>query len=332
MRKSIAIFLAFLLLLAILIYIRWPVSRGNLEELAQIDIRSVDQLPRETLSADHQAVRHAGQSAPDVDGPKLRQLARSGDPFPNELSMSYYWEIVTSDIREVPPEPKRIGDAIADGDEAYRLYVYYRWCGTALRTAGLADTQLKRAADQTLSASAQELEHLGELAEFVFDRYEMCAPIPPEVDCHQEAFLWLSQAVRMGHEIAQTTYYGSALETLMYRRPYNNSVYPVLAHPELIDEFKVTGRFALSEALNHGHPEAYLAMSSAVLDGVVFPRDPVMAFAYLRAAELESPADYHFYFGDGIERQKQSIAQYLNDQELVTAEKLAQGLRRSDGG
>lgn len=332
MRRFVQLFLATLLLVAILVYTQWPAPKNDIGETPEVIsiISGVsDEHTGDSAPGKPPAVSQAEPSRPDIDAPELTQLAQSDDPFPHDLSMGFYWELVTSELRETPPEPKRFGDPVADGDEAYRLYVYYRWCANTLRTAELADKHLKHIVDRTVNAAAKDLKDWREVADFMFDNYEMCAPVPHDVDCQLEAFLWLSQAVRMGHEIAQTTYYHSALETMMYRRPYANSAYLVLAHPELIDEFKVTARFALSQAMEKGHPEAFMAMSQALLDGVVFPRGPVMAFAHLRAAELRAPPDYLLLFADGIERQKQTIAQHLDADQLLAAEAAAQELRRS---
>ena len=235
--------------------------------------------------------------------------------------MSLYWDVAAAEVSEAPPEPKHAGDSVDGGDEAYRLHVYYRLCTTAPRTPEQADRHLSRALDRTVDASAGQLEDWDELAEWALDRYTMCAPIPPDVDRQREAFLWLSAAVRLGHEVAQVQYYSAALEILLYRRPFASSTYLVLHHPELIDEFKVTARFALEEAIKNRHPEAYLAMAQAVLDGVIRPRDPAASLAWIRAAELGGPHD--FLMDDMVARRKEAVAQHLDREQLLAAEKEA---------
>jgi hypothetical protein len=87
---------------------------------------------------------------------------------------------------------------------------------------------------------------------------------------------------------------------------------------------------ALNGALDKGHPEAYLAMSRALFEGILYSRDPVMAFAYARAAELEAMSNHIIL--RGLDDQKSAVSQYLDNGQLAEAEGLVQQLRRGPGG
>ena len=80
-------------------------------------------------------------------------------------------------------------------------------------------------------------------------------------------------------------------------------------------------RLGLARALKRGHPEAYLARSQAVLEGLIYKKDPVLAYAYARVAEQEA-AKNHLLLKD-LARWKQQAARYLDLQQIAEAEQLA---------
>jgi hypothetical protein len=207
---------------------------------------------------------------------------------------------------------------------AYRLYMYFGMCTMAPRTAQQAEHSLAEIAERAERASPGRLARLERRAEWTADMYELCRAIPPDMDCRVEAVLWMTEAVRLGHEIAQVQFYEKALGFLMRPDPWFGGPPLVLERPELIGEFRMTARDALTGALKKGHPEAYLAMSEAVLDGAVFARDPVMALAYARAAELEAMRS-HIILRD-LAEQKQLASQFLDPEQIAEAEEFARNL------
>ena len=95
--------------------------------------------------------------------------------------------------------------------------------------------------------------------------------------------------------------------------------------PGLVDDFKITARRGLARALEKGHPEAYLAKSRALLEGLIFDKDPVLAYAYARLAEQEA-AKNQLLIQD-LDRWKQQAARYLDQGQIAEAEQLALELK-----
>jgi hypothetical protein len=245
-------------------------------------------------------------------------------PFPHNVRMDDYKASLWADIQVDPPEIEVPGDPTLDAEMAYRLYMYYGMCSMAPRTARQADHSLAQIAERAERSSRRRLGALERRAEWTADMYELCRSIPPDVDCREEAVLWMTEAVRLGHEIAQVQFYDKALGFLMRPDPWFGGPPLVLERPELIGEFRMTASQALTGAVKKGHPEAYLAMSEAVLDGVVFPKDPVTSLAYALAAEMEAMRS-HIILRD-LSEQKQLASQFLDPDQIAEAEQLARNL------
>jgi hypothetical protein len=139
----------------------------------------------------------------------------------------------------------------------------------------------------------------------------------------------MTEAVRLGHEIAQVQYYEKIMGFLLRSDPYLGGPPLVMQSPELIWEFRATASRALEGALENGHPEAWLAMSRAVSDGVVFPKDPILALAYARVAELEAMKN-RILLHD-LQEQKLAAGQFLDQAQRAEAEELAHRLRSGQG-
>jgi len=258
---------------------------------------------------------------------ELRQLGSSQAPFPHNERMGDYKASLWADIEANPPALVRPGDPTVDAEMAYRLYMYYGVCSNVPRTAQQIDRRLQEMADRAETARRRRLESLGYQADQLADMYELCQAIPPEVDCRLQAMDWMTEAVRLGHEVARVQFYEKAMGFMMRPDPWFGGPPLFLERTELIPQFKATASQALSGALENGHPEAYLAMSEAVLDGVVFARDPVMAMAYARAAELEAMENHVIL--RNLDKQKQLIGQFLDAEQMADADEMAQRLRES---
>ncbi len=260
---------------------------------------------------------------------ELRALRASQETFPHNVDMEDYKAALWSEIQAAPPVLLTPGDPALDAETAYRLYMYYGMCSMAPRTRSHIDRQLEQIAERALTARHGRLEGLETYADQMVDSYELCLAIPPDVDCRMEAVLWMSEAVRLGHEIAQVQFYEKAMGFLLRRDPYFDAPPLILRHPGLIGEFKATASLALSRALEKGHPEAWLAMSRAVFDGVVFPEDAVLALAYARVAATEAMENRIIL--RRLQEQTDAIIQRLDSAQVQEAEELASRLQAAGG-
>lgn len=255
----------------------------------------------------------------------VRERINAREPLPHDVALDQYKATIWEEMKSNPPELLHPGDPDVDAEMAYQIYMYYGNCSMAPRTAANLDFRLGQITGRSENADERYLERMERAAEQTFNFYELCLAIPPEVDARLEAVLWMSEAVRLGHEIAEIQYYDKAMGFLLRRDRWSNSPPIVMLHSGLLQEFKSTARFALNRALEKGHPEAYLAMSQAQLDGVIFPKDAVLALAYARVAELEAMENK--FINARIARQKSQISEQLNAEQLAEADELAHRLR-----
>jgi TPR repeat protein len=256
----------------------------------------------------------------------MRERVVAQETFPHDMVMSEYKSMLWEEIQNNPPKVERPGDPDVDADLAYMLYMFYGNCSMAPRTEVQVDHYLKRLADQAQRTRSRQLDSLERRADQVIDFYELCLAIPPEVDCRMEAFVWMAEAVRLGHEIAQVQYYEKIKGFLMRSDRYTDDPPLAMKRPGLVEQFKDTARMALNLAMEKGHPEAYLAMSQAVYEGLIYPKDPVLALAYARVAEMKGSQNRIIL--RGLERRKHSISQFLDPDQVADAEELALELWR----
>jgi hypothetical protein len=125
----------------------------------------------------------------------------------------------------------------------------------------------------------------------------------------------------LGHEIAEAQFYQKAMGFILRPDPNSNSPPLAMLHPGLVADFKSTARLGLARALEKGHPEAYVAKSQAVLEGMIYPKDPVLAYAYAHLAELEA-AKNHIIVKD-IGLWKEQAARYLSQEQIAEAGQMA---------
>ena len=278
--------------------------------------------PEEAASLDRRA-EQLGESRRS----ELRELDTVQAPFPHNVRMDDYKASLWSEIQANPPAFETLGDPALDAETAYRMYMYYGMCSVAPRTARQVDQELAEIAERAERTNRRHLGNLERRAEWTADMYELCQAIPAEVDCRMEAILWMTEAVRLGHEIAQVQFYDKVQGFLMRADPWFGGPPLVLERPQLVSEFRMTASQALGRALERGHPEAYLAMSEAVLDGVVFSRDPVAALAYALAAERQAMRSQILL--PELPERKQLASQYLDPEQLAEAEQMARDLLNS---
>ena len=325
--------------LALAAYVLWPSPQPGSAPVAE------DSEPQPAVVAD--ATPGAGTVAPEANAPdearelsqrarelgetrqwELRQLAVTRAPFPHDTRMDDYKAALWTEIQANPPRLETPGDPAVDAEMAYRLYMYYGMCTMAPRTVQHVDQSLERIVDRAERRGDRYLQALEHRADQTMDMYELCLPIPLDVDPRAEAVVWMTEAVRLGHEIAQVQYYDKIMGFLLRGDRWLGGPPLVMQNPDLVWEFRSTARRALERAVENGHPEAWLAMSEAVSDGVVFEKDPVLALAYARVAELEA-MENRIILND-LEERKFAAGQFLDEVQRADAEELAHRLRSGE--
>jgi len=241
--------------------------------------------------------------------------------LPHGVVMQNYKNSLWKEIQADPPAFSWPGDPALDADMAYRLYMYYGNCSILSSRGDHIDKQIDKIASRAEKADGRSLERLEGSLDQIIDYFELCQPIPPDVDSQMEAVIWMSEAVRLGHEIAEVQFYEKAMGFILRPDPTTDNPPLAMRYPGLVDDFKITARLGLARALERGHPEAYLAMAQAVLEGLIYKKDPVLAYAYVRVAEQEA-AKNHLILRD-LDRWKQQVARYLDQQQISEAEQLA---------
>ena len=257
----------------------------------------------------------------DVDASGQRKLAATELTIAHDVVMQDYKNDLWDEIQANPPEFRQPGDPAIDADMAYRLYMYFGNCSVMLGQGQHFDRQIEKIANRAETAQGRRLEDLEGRLDQIIDYYELCLPIPPDLDARMEAVTWMTEAVRLGHEIAEAQFYQKAMGFILRPAPDTNSPPLAMLHPGLVEDFKSTARLGLARALEKGHPEAYLAKSQAVLEGVIYSKDPVLAYAYAHKAELEA-AKNHMIVAD-IGLWKQEAAKYLSQEQIAEAEQMA---------
>lgn len=256
-----------------------------------------------------------------VDASDKVELAATRVTIPHDVVMQDYKTDLWAEIQADPPEFRQPGDPALDADMAYRLYMYFGNCSVVLSRAQHFDQQLEKIASRAETAHGRHLEDLEGRLDEIIDYMDLCQPIPADVDARLEAVIWMSEAVRLGNEIAEVQFYQKAMGFLMRPDPGTNSPPLAMKYPGLVEDFKTTARLGLARALEKGHPEAYMAKSQAVLEGLIYPQDPLLAFAYARKAELEA-AKNHLIVKD-IALWKEQAASYLSQEQIAEAGQLA---------
>jgi len=265
-----------------------------------------------------------------VDASDKRELAATQVTIPHEVGMQDYKTDLWAEIQANPPEFRQPGDPALDADTAYRLYMYFGNCSVVLSRGQHIDHQIEKIANRAETADGRTLEDLEGRLDEIIDYVELCLTIPPDVDSRMEAVIWMSEAVRLGHEIAEAQFYQKAMGFILRPDPSTNSPPLAMQHPGLVDDFKTTSRLGLARALEKGHPEAWLAKSQAVLEGLIYPKDPVLAYACARVAELEA-AKNHLILSD-VGLWKEQAARYLSQEQIAEAEQLALELNSPQDG
>ena len=330
--KSISGIFAAVLAFGLTAYVLWHPSQGLDDKISRqnppLSAGEPQNLEPEDSEANPIELRTTLLSARprgDVGTSDKRKRAAIEVIIPHDVAMDDYKTDLWAEIQANPPEFRRPGDPALDADTAYRLYMYFGNCSIALRNARQVDQQIEKMVSRTHTASVRALEGLEGRLDQIIDFYELCRPIPPDVDSRMEAVIWMSEAVRLGHEIAEVQFYVKAMGFILRPDPNTNNPPLAMKHPGLVADFKTTSRLGLARALEKGHPEAWLAKSQAVLEGLIYPKDPLLTYAYARKAELEA-AKNHMILSE-VDRWKQEATKYLSQEQIAEAEQLALELK-----
>jgi hypothetical protein len=331
-RKLIAISFAVVLALGFATYVVWRPDQGVEGTLSRQDPllpagESQDAEPglTEPNPGKPRTTLLSAQPRGNLEAADKRERAATRVTIPHDVVMQNYKNDLWEEIQENPPEFSWPGDPALDADMAYRLYMYYGNCSVLSSRGDHINQQIDKIASQAENAGGSSLDRLEGRLDRIIDYYELCQPIPPDVDSQMEAVIWMSEAVRLGHEIAEVQFYEKAMGFILRPDPTTNSPPLAMRYPGLVADFKTTARLGLARALKRGHPEAYLARSQAVLEGLIYKKDPVLAYAYARVAEQEA-AKNHLLL-KYLDRWKQQAARYLDQEQIAEAEQLAQELK-----
>lgn len=336
MRKRISIAIATLVALGLAAFFLWQPSQVDPEaptgeRLAQVETTDEGGVEMQGPAFDEPGridppySSRRAQPMGEVQVKNLNRTLASQEPFPHDVLMDEYKAELWADIEANPPELLERGDPAIDGELAYRLYMFYGNCSVAPRTDQHIDKRLSRITNRAQNANDRALERLEHTANQLLDHYELCMLIPPDVDPRMEAVNWMTEAVNLGHEIAQVQFYQKAMGFILRPDRYGGKPPLVMLHPGLIEEFKATARYALKQGLEKGHPEAFLSMADAIDDGIIYPRDPVLAYAYLRMAEMQAAQSQVIL--DRVGFYKSELANALDQAQVAEAEQLAIELR-----
>ena len=331
-RKMIAISVAVVFALGFATYVLWrpaqgvddtlslqdpPLPAGESQDTEPVLSGSNPDKPRTTLLS---AQPRGNPGAADK-----RKSAATQVTIPHDVVMQKYKNELWEELQANPPAFSWPGDPALDADMAYRLYMYYGNCSVLNSRGDHIDKQIDKIVSRAEKAGGRSLQRLEGRLDRIIDYYELCEPIPPDVDSQMETVIWMSEAVRLGHEIAEVQFYEKAMGFILRPDPTTNSPPLALQHPGLVDDFKTTARLGLARALERGHPEAYLARSQAVLEGLIYKKDPVLAYAYARVAEQEAAKNQLIL--EDLDRWKQQAARYLDQEQIAEAEQLARDLK-----
>lgn len=331
-RKLIALSLAIVLALGLVTYALWRSAQSEEDTVSPQDPplsmnEAVDSETgqAEAAPAEPQTTLLSARTAGDLKAAQNRKVPTTQVTIPHDVAMDDYKTRLWADIRANPPAFSWPGDPELDADMAYRLYMYYGNCSVLLSRGDQMDEQIDKIESRAARADGRSLQKLEGRLDRMIDFFDLCLPIPPEVDARMEAVVWMSEAVRLGHEIAEVQFYEKAMGFMLRTDPSANRPPLAMQHPQLVADFKTTARLGLARALEKGHPEAYLAKSRAVLEGLIYKKDPVLAYAYVRLAEQE--ASKNRVILSELDDWKQQTAKYLNPEQIAEAEQLLQELK-----
>jgi hypothetical protein len=196
---------------------------------------------------------------------------------------------------DLQSEQRRLANAIADwrfedyrrysskahlvGEAAYQAYLYVKSCiGSETTATGYNDRlgQLQILYNRNRErVSARELETRLNRLEQGFERCDGLGENPLGA-----AVEWLQLAADLSYLPAQIGFYRQLPELLRQDR------WAVFRRPDYLELYHQRTPDYLSSALESGHPDAFRHYGTAIIEGIVFEPDSVLALAYHHAADL----------------------------------------------
>ena len=330
--KPVFIIIVVVLALAVVVTYFWSQStRSPVDGVPELQApQTADNTPQVAPvtgaeSGDSETPGVKGQMSGSRETAGTAQPTRAGfdepETVPRDVALADYKAGLWAEVQANPPKPRDLNDPEVDADLAYRLYTYYGNCSVIPRTEQQVDQRLEHIAKRVEQANGRHLQRMEGHVDQTMSNYELCLLIPPEVDCRLEAVHWLTKAVQLGHDVAEIQFYDKAMGFILRPDQFTNDPPLAMQQAGLVYGFKDTARLGLARALEKGHPEAYLANSRALLEGLIYPKNPTEAFAYARVAELTA-ARNHLILED-LEYWKKAAAQHLTEEQLRLAENKA---------
>lgn len=284
----------------------------QIQSVDHTEVRDMDAVA--TIRIDALPTQDHEYSLDDINPTRLGRLGSGQMNYPHGYSTQEYRDLIWSQIPEQPPKLLKHGGERIDGNTAYRLHMYYRYCART-PTQEKPARPLTEVDESTSNPGSSGSANLSRGAELKSKLTKLCSPIPPNTDHYLETFKWLGEAVKLGHEVAQIEYYDVAYDLL--KNPLYKKTTLLERHPNLIEEFKETARIALASAMEKEHPEAFLGMSKAFFGGIVVKKDLVAAYAHAYAAGIL--ANKNEQIMRGVRRQLVVLTPHLTSKEIIEA-------------
>jgi TPR repeat protein len=156
-----------------------------------------------------------------------------------------------------------------DGRAALEIYVKLQNCFRAQGSVTDADIKVYErigVSAQALAATQQKIQ-------------SECASAQSAL---KDRGKWLEMAAASGDEHAQLVYSGNPGAVL-------GDATEMIRDPDKIKRYKEVARSYLTNLASKGNTSALMALAGEYQGGVLYPKDPVRAYAYYRAVELAKP-------------------------------------------
>ena len=181
-----------------------------------------------------------------------------------------------------------------DGEAAYWLSEFYKYCDDAPRSDWQLDQALSRTEQWVTRATRdgnrrrdgdRRLYRLENSLNFYEQGYELCSFLGPDFDTKAESLAWLERSADLGYMPALRLYHSQARQLLT-----EDDATLGFQHPELISTFKANAKRYAQQLLAADHPQGYLLMARMYYVGDVYEQDYLTAYAYARAGYLVGTA------------------------------------------
>lgn len=197
------------------------------------------------------------------------------DEFPTYL---HHYDAVLEFAIQSPFEQLRTEAEEGDGEAAYGVFIYLRFCEIQ---APLSEAEVARREEFYINRLVEKPDREEHGWDLVVSSsrhlYEACSQFD-RATLRRRALQWLLRAAELNYYPAMLVYLETA-EVLV-------GPVAVYGHPEVIDEYRRRVPIYLSRLLKSGHPDALATVSYLAQNGLLAPPDPLLAYAYLRAAVL----------------------------------------------